>query len=193
MSLLFTGQHPQENVLVVTRPHWLRLAGKIVTAVLLFFPLPVLYGVLAAFLPQALEEPYRSIVLLGFALYGYFVWVFFFLGWLNYWLDLWIVTDERVLKVEQHGLFRREFNEFRLSRVQDVTVEIKGLVPTLFKFGNLVVQTAGENPGFMFKAIPHPEKVKDIILYHQDTSLKKMHAASQNPPPPPTASPSGGV
>ncbi len=78
-----------------------------------------------------------------------------------------IITTERIVKIDQHSVFRREISEFLISRVQDVRIEIKGALATLLKFGDLVVGTASEGPAFTFKSIPHPERIKDIILYHQ--------------------------
>lgn len=186
MAEIFHGQHTEERILVITRAHWITMLGRTLLALFLFLLIPVSYRSLGILLPSLVQEPYRNPVLLVLTLFGYGVWVFFFLGIMSYWLDVWIVTDERVLKVEQRGLFRREFDEFRLSRVQDVSVEIHGLIPTLFRFGNLVVQTAGENPRFRFQAIPHPERVKNLILFHQDSAFKKMPTEKGGLPMPPS-------
>jgi len=170
MSHHFIGQHINEEVLVVTRPHWIILPGKVITLAFFAVLAPIAWALLARFYPVALEAPYRSLVLLALFLYGYALLGFFFLEWLLYWLDVWIVTTERIVKVEQHHLFRRSIAEFRLSRVQDVRVDIHGMLATALKFGDLVVETASEGPGFVFSRIPHPERIKDIILHHQETA-----------------------
>ena len=41
---------------------------------------------------------------------------------------MWIITNDRILDIEQHGLFARTVSELRLHRVQDVTAEIKALI-----------------------------------------------------------------
>ena len=169
MSQHFVGQHVNEEVLVTTRPHWIVFGSVIVTAWILLLAIPSVLALLDAFFPVLLTRPYASLVWLVAAPYGYGVWAFFFLAWLQYWLDVWIVTTERILKIEQHHLFRREVSEFRISRVQDVTVEINGFLATMLKFGDLKVFTASEESGFTFRRIPHPEQIKDIILHHQAT------------------------
>lgn len=167
MSYHFTGQHESEEVLVVTRPHWIVFGGKAVECLLALAVPFIIWALLRAFYPTFTVEAITGILRLCMILYLYGVWTFFFLSWAHYWFDVSIVTTERIVKVEQYSIFRREISEFRISRVQDVTVEIRGVLATLMKFGDLKVLTASEEAGFVFKRIPEPEKIKDIILQHQ--------------------------
>jgi len=91
------------------------------------------------------------------------VWVIFFVVWTDYYLDILILTDRRMIDIEQRGLFSREVSTFRLDRIQDITVEVNGIIATLLKFGNIHVQTAGEDREFVGKGIPNPSKLRDII------------------------------
>ncbi|MDP3963496.1 MAG: PH domain-containing protein [bacterium] len=167
MSQHFVGQHINEEVLVTTRPHWIVFLSVVITGVMLLAVIPIALALVEFFAPRLFAYPYAPLLWLGMGLYGYAVWSFFFLSWLRYWLDVWIITTERIIKIEQHHLFSREMAEFRISRIQDVTVEINGFLATMLKFGDLKVFTASEESGFTFKRIPHPEKIKDIILHHQ--------------------------
>lgn len=88
---------------------------------------------------------------------------FLLVAWIEYRLDVWIVTTERIIDVEQRSLFSREVSEFLLSRVQDVTVEVPNFIATLLRYGNIVVQTAGEKH-FTIREIPHLDHAKEIIL-----------------------------
>ena len=153
---------------MVTRPHWITFSEKVFGTALLAMIIPFAWVLLGRLYPTALEYPYRTLAILLGVLYGYALMAFFFLEWLLYWLDVWIVTTERIVKVEQQHLFRRSIAEFRLSRVQDVRVDIHGVLATALKFGDLVVETASEGPAFTFTRIPHPEQIKDIILHHQE-------------------------
>jgi len=80
-----------------------------------------------------------------------------------YTLDVWIVTDRRIIDSTQHGFFNRVVSELHLSRIQDISVSTRGVIQTFLKFGDLQVQTAGTDEKFKFQQIPHPEKVKDVI------------------------------
>lgn len=93
-----------------------------------------------------------------------FLWLGLFISWIDYYLDIWIVTDQRIVNIEQIGLFRREVSELEHGKIQDVTSEVKGIIPTLFKFGDIYVQTAGEKERFVFKQIVDPVRVRNIIM-----------------------------
>ena len=78
-------------------------------------------------------------------------------------LDTWIITNERIINIEQEGLFNRTASELDLAAVQDTTAEIRGILQTLFTYGQVYVQTAGEKGRFHFKNIDNPEHVKELI------------------------------
>ncbi len=66
-----------------------------------------------------------------------------------------------------------------LSRVQDVTVEIPTFFATVFKFGNLIVQTAGEKQ-FIAKNIPNVNRAKDAILEYAQKNKQSTNAPYLN-------------
>ena len=70
--------------------------------------------------------------------------------------------------MEQHGFFRREIASFRLERLQDVTTEVRGIVATFLKYGDVHVQTAGTDREFVFKYAANPKEVKEKILTEHD-------------------------
>ena len=104
-----------------------------------------------------------------------FVWVYFFIGWVDYYLDAWIVTNDRIINIEQNGLFNRVISEQRLYRVQDVTAEVGGIIKTFFNFGTVFIQTAGEVGRFNFEEIPEPYLVKKIILELHEKALHQEY------------------
>lgn len=71
-----------------------------------------------------------------------------------------LITNENVVDMDQHGLFNRVISTLRLSRVQDVTVEVKGPMQTIFKYGTINIETAGEKDLFEFDYVPDPYAVK---------------------------------
>ena len=88
--------------------------------------------------------------------------------WTDYYLDVWMVTDKRVIDIEQKGFFHRQTSVFRIERIQDVTVETHGIVATLLNFGDIHVQTAGEGQEFIMRGIANPKYVRRVILRQQD-------------------------
>ena len=88
-----------------------------------------------------------------------------FAFWIDYYLDALVITNKRILSANQEGLFKHTVSEFRLERVQDVTIEIPNFVATFFHYGNISIQTAGEI-SFSIKEVPQPHQARDLILKH---------------------------
>ena len=152
--------HEGEKVIIAFHRHWIVVASKLTVAALFLIP-PLL--ALALIPSLQIQEELGLLAIYIVILYLLAALMASFVIWFDYYLDVWIVTDKRIIDVEQIGMFRRQTSEFMLSRVQDVTVEIPGFMATLLHYGNLRVQTAGER-GFEAHDIPYADKVKDIIL-----------------------------
>jgi hypothetical protein len=106
-------------------------------------------------------------------LFYLFIWLGVFVVWVNYYLDVWIITDRRIINVDQIALFKRSVSELEHSKIQDITSEIHGFLPTLFSYGYIYIQTAGETQRFLFKQIPNPVRTRNIIMKLQKAALKR--------------------
>lgn len=103
------------------------------------------------------------LVILG-SIYYFSIILILFTQFVDYYLDNWIVTNDRILNIEQHALFGRTMSELDLYNIQDVTSEIKGILPTLFNYGEVHVQTAGEKTRFIFEHVSNPHEIRDRLL-----------------------------
>ena len=156
-------EHDERKILEV-RKHWYTIFNQLVV-VLFFLFLPVIAVTVLSVTPINLIVPGSEMILLIFL---YIAWMFvcwtvFFFLWTEYFLDVWVITDQKMVDVDQVAMFSREISTLQLDKIQDVTVEVHGLMPTLLHFGNLHVQTAGDQREFVIKNIAQPQKVKDVI------------------------------
>ncbi len=169
----FPGKHEQEEIILVLRRHWLVFLIHIVITVVLSL-LPVAGNELfKRIIPGFETSQLLPMAALAASAYYLFVLLYFYLGWVNYYLDVWIVTTERIINIEQEALFKRVVAEQNIFRVQDVTAEVTGLIHTFFDFGNVMVQTAGTKDRFEFEQVPHPYKVKKIIIQLNERKLSE--------------------
>ncbi len=165
---------PGESVTRTARVHWLVFGLDMLPfaiAALLPFLVPPFVNYVAAHLPQG---PYpvtfsidlsESIVRLALGLWWLFLWTGAFTVFTRAHLNLWIVTSKRVVNIKQVGFFNRRVESFLLSHVQDITTEVRGLVPTIFGFGTVRVETAGEESRtFRMQGLPNPEAMRDLII-----------------------------
>lgn len=160
-----------EEVKHVTRRH-----------VLTMFP-PLLLALLLIVAPFFLMFPLFSWGVIGVAMF--FVAVLIGIGIALRTLLLWdadilIVTNLRLVDVDQRGIFARSVSEAPLEAIQDVSWSRSGVVQTLFRMGNLKVQTAGATLNIEAKSIPHVEVVHELINDLRQSPPKKPAA---NPPP----------
>ena len=170
---IFKDQREDEDIKLILRRHWMHFAGPIATLTAMAL-MPVFFYVSASFLmPFVLKQPFLNATILAVVLYYLFGWLYFFMIWTDYYLDVWIVTSKRIIDVEQRGLFNREVSEFKLYRIQDITIEVKGVLQTFLKYGDVHIQTAGEKQEFIFKQIPNPNSVKNIIFELYSKSYKE--------------------
>jgi uncharacterized membrane protein YdbT with pleckstrin-like domain len=157
----FEQQENGEKVVLLLRRHPIVILLKLaVFAVMLLIPLII--G--SYFTPWLYREGLLSLAVFLFSLWCLLIWSAAFYALTMYALDVWIVTDRRVLDSKQHGFFSRTTSELHLSRIQDVSVQTTGVIQTLFKFGDLHIQTAGAEEHFKFLQIPHPERVRGEIM-----------------------------
>ena len=157
----FEGKRPYENVQRLIYRHWFIIVSKLLIFTLLAL-VPLVFWYAAS--RYSVRVELLGLLNFFFALYYLVWWNGLFYSLTMYLLDTWIITDHRVLDNEQHGLFSRTLSEMSLAKIQDVSVETKGLLPTFLNYGNLEVQTAGAEVKFIFKQIPNPSAVKALLM-----------------------------
>jgi hypothetical protein len=74
------------------------------------------------------------------------------------------VTNKRIIEAKFIGLFNVQYSSIELDKIQDMRAQIKGFLPAIFHFGNLIVQTAAEKGEFIMDQIETPEIVKQVIF-----------------------------
>jgi hypothetical protein len=165
--------HPEEQVIGLYRRHWLVMVQQAVPLLILMaFPFAALFFIT---FPQISGiVPFTVFALSGWAL---FLWMTFFGLWTGYYLDVLVLTNERIIDIEQHTFFHREISECRLEQIQDVTVESHGVFAHFFRYGNLNIQTAGESERFSVNFLPNPEKVKHELSRLHLEMAHRTHTA----------------
>lgn len=159
---------------MLLRRHWHAIVRHFLLLVVEFFlPIIVAYAFfnLADYVFEK-EDPLSIIIILAASVYYLFIWLFFFHHWIDYYLDVWVVTNQRILNIEQEGLFSRTISELNMEMIQDITSEIKGKLATFLNFGNVYVQTAGEEKRFIFEEIPNARQVSSQILTLHQKAVK---------------------
>lgn len=159
---------PGEKIIYEVRRHWIVIFGSAVGTVLMAVLPPVVFATGLYFLPANFVKillSYFWLELFFYSIWLLLFWVTFFVHWTNYYLDVWYITDKRLIDVNQRSIFHREISNLHFDKIQDVTVEVSGIVATFLKFGELRVQTAAEDSrDYIMKDARRPEEVRRIIF-----------------------------
>jgi len=160
----FKGQNPNEEILLVVRRHWFDILKQFLVIFLMALLLLFSFFALPYFSDDFGGTKLRSLILFLESSFVMLIWLYAFLIWIDYYFDVWIITDKRIINVEQKGLFIRHISELKLPKVQDVTTEIEGIIPSILNYGDVHIQTAGTVTRFIFWHVPNPYKIKGIIM-----------------------------
>lgn len=93
-------------------------------------------------------------------------------AWLDFYFDVHIVTDRRIVDINQNRLFSRDVSELSLEDIEDVSVNFNGVFSTFFNYGSIEIQTAGTRANFHFQDIARPREVASVITDLSDQAKK---------------------
>lgn len=175
---LFPSQQPHERIVIVVREHWFLLALKI-TGIVLLSLLPWVFKLLlvgtsilsTSVTASAIVNTITSVYYLGLL-------VALFVIYVVYYLNIYIVSEDRIVDIDQTGVLFREVSELNIETIEDVSSQKKGLFGNLLNYGTVFVQTAGATERFEFDNIPQPDVVSSIIL-----QLYEQHGTKEKPRP----------
>jgi len=157
-SYTFEGQREGEQVIATFKQHSWILFPVFALLIALLIVLGFSFHLFGASLPTSIWIGLTIIVGGGFGLYRYFLWN----------NSLYILTNQRIVKVDQKSLFNRQIAEAELSRIQEISTQISGPIRTLLNFGTIKIQTASSSGGQMdLENVPNPYLVQQSIVQAQ--------------------------
>lgn len=173
-------QKPDEKIILTVRRHPITFVPyALFFLLLLIIPFGLYWLLNNSSLSSYLQSQAGYVTaVLAASIYYLSCFLFFYTYFVTFHLDLWIVTNDRLLDMEQKSLFNRIISELDLFQIQDATSEVKGIFGSIFNYGNLILQTAGTVERFVFRSVANPSKLREIIL-NLAAEDKKFHEESQ--------------
>lgn len=160
------NQADDEKIIRVWRRHPFTLLGP-ASKVLAFAAIPVALILFTG--PSMFTSP---ILFVLFLLILAIVATFGAYQWVSWYGDVYILTNYRIIDVEQQGFFSRSFAETTLNNIQDISHEVTGVAATVFNYGTIVVQTAGASPDISLNQIGHPQEQTVYLLKNQQQYIQ---------------------
>ena len=161
-GIRFETQEEEEKVILFLRQHIIVNVGWVlITLILLVAPMGLIPFVLQSFpFPLANHPGY---VVVGMAFWYVATFGFALASFIHWFFNIYIVTNERIVDIDFIHLLFKQFSQAEISKIQDISYSTGGIFATVFDYGNVLIETAGEFPNLEFASVPHPEKVVEAI------------------------------
>lgn len=76
---------------------------------------------------------------------------------------VFVVTDRRVIDYDQRGLFHHVVTEARYEQMDEVSVQVRGVASTIFRYGTLRLQLSGSAADIQIEHVNQPTHLADRI------------------------------
>lgn len=160
---------PEEHIILVARKHWLTVVVEVVSVLVATLIAILLIAGAETLLPDTILQAIgtdRLIALDAFLFSFLILYALMSLSvmFTNFYLDLLLVTNKRLVDCDQKRLFFRDVATVPIRNIIDVKAETHGIIQTFLHYGTIHVQTAGETKEVIVRSIARPFEVKDTIM-----------------------------
>lgn len=148
---------PWEKPIMLVKRHWIILM-KLFWFFLLWIILTIIFY---SFLPSI----WANLITVCF----WMIWlIFLYIEWMDHELDMYIITNNRIIWVDQVWFLNRKVSECNLWQVQEVWNQTKWLLANLLNYGTIKIQTAWSATNFIMDFSPSPIENSRKILNEVD-------------------------
>ncbi len=159
-----------ETVVSVFRSHPFRMVSRVV---------PLIFILMVLFL---FVFPLFSFGMVGISLFVFllFVGVLFLCRNIFNWLGTYcVLTDTRLLCIQRTGFFKKQVQEIVLENITELSYATKGMMQTIFHFGNVRLALRTTRGEFIIPEISKPQMVLDLLS--RQASAVRKRSISQAP------------
>lgn len=161
-GIRFETQEREEKVVLFLRQHTAVLIPSFLLIFVLVMTPPIFVPLIFQYLEFPVVIPVQYFVV-GIAFWYVMTFGVTIMSFLRWYFNIYIVTERRIVDIDFLHLLYKEFSEARLEKIQDISFRSSGIVATLFDYGDVFVETAGETPNIDFHSVPRPARVIETI------------------------------
>lgn len=150
-----------EKIISVTYKHWVNLVPMMAACIIILFAALVGFYALGRYSEALGGEGFALLALVALVVLDVM------LGYISYFVyrrNQIILTDKNFYQLTQKSLFNRSIMHFDLDRVQDVNVKQYGFFANNLDYGDVIVETAGEEHNPQFTQVPAPKELAARIM-----------------------------
>ena len=162
-GIKFETQTEEEEIILFLRQHIIVLVPQIFFLVFLMFSPVVLFPFMIRFFSSSLFSVPSGYIVVGTVFWYIVTFGYGLTQFLHWFFNIFIVSNKRVIDIEFVNLLYKEFSEAQIERIQDISYHSHGIMATFFNYGDVTIQTAGEQENFIFESVPRPSEVVKVI------------------------------
>lgn len=150
----------------------------------LAYAAPAALALLCAFLAFFLIVPLMARGSFGVGIFTLLLVIAVIMAFRVFWFwygTAFVVTDVRIIDSDQRGMVHRRISEARFNAVEDIAMEIRGILATVFRLGNIRIQTSGAQAMIELRTVPRPELVHELLGRLQ--AQARAHGSTSAPSP----------
>jgi CRP-like cAMP-binding protein/uncharacterized membrane protein YdbT with pleckstrin-like domain len=162
-----------ENGIITYRKHYFILFREAAWPILTFIVLSLAFFGLTRVLDPVWPQLDVVFIILFLIDIGWIIWEIE--DWRN---DTFQLTDRYVIDVDRKPFgFGESRKQAELANVQNVNADRPGLIPTLFNYGNVIIETAGATADITFENVPNPSVVQSDVFRRRDAQQQIRRVA----------------
>jgi predicted membrane metal-binding protein len=97
----------------------------------------------------------------------------------DWFYDCWLVTNMGIIGVEWTGFFDRTSDRVEYQSIEGISYKIKGVMPTMFNYGNITLAKLGAQTSVKLNAAYNPKRIEKNVIKYQDKFMTKKNFTDQ--------------
>ena len=144
-----------EEIIKTVRQSWLKLSSLLVLPIILIiasflFIYPLFYW------------GSRGIILFSAMLSVGVLWLT--RNYITWYLQTFIITNQRIIDIDQKGIFQKTVSDIPLAKTQDVFYKTKGIGQTLSRSGNVYIVLTDGKTQLEVRNVQRPRQIQQLIV-----------------------------
>jgi hypothetical protein len=154
-NLVFQGENADESIVFVLKRHpWTLFHSGLVIVILLLLMTAIFIKFQGSWVTS-----WAIFILLPITLY------LAFRAWFLWTNSIYVLTNQRLIAVNQRGWFDRQVGEIALDDILKISHEVKGAGATMFNFGDVALIASGATEADLtLSAVYDPYEVQQRII-----------------------------
>jgi membrane protein YdbS with pleckstrin-like domain len=156
----FDRKDEDEEVILVSRRHWIAYATHLLLAIFL----PIVPIILLLLSSNSSEIYGKPTIYIGLFIVAIVLSINIIATAIIQWFyNVSIITDKRILCLKVGNIFQHSYTEILWRKIQDVSHDSVGPLSSIFDIGSIYIDTAGEGIDLTLKYVPKPREVQEVI------------------------------